>query len=148
MTSKLVAIAVAYSILLIAAAGLPAAQLQTDHVAVSYEGIGESYAQAIAKTVEAARKACIEQYKFNMPERITIEITADPKQKVRLFNDGVDHFSLSLTSENELRKPGVSGIFHLYGLCHEVAHLAMYRPISDHSWLTTAGAEGWAHHLG
>jgi RNA polymerase sigma-70 factor (ECF subfamily) len=24
----------------------------------------------------------------------------------------------------------------------------MYRPIKDHSWLSTAGAEGWAHYLG
>src|SRR5262245_12062323 len=134
--------------IVVATAGLRAAEYRTDHVIVAYEGIGEPYAQAIAKTVEAARKVCVEQYGFIMPERITVQVTADPKQRVRLFNDGVDHFSLSVRNEKDLGKPSATGTFHLYGLCHEVAHLAMYRPIADHGWLTTAGAEGWAHYLG
>jgi hypothetical protein len=134
--------------ILAAAALLPAAEFRTEHVVVSYEGIGEPYAQAIGKTVEAARKACVEQYDFDMPDQITVQVSADPKQTVRLFNDGVDRFSLSVRNERDLRKPSATGTFHLYGLCHEVAHLAMYRPIDDHSYLTTAGAEGWAHYLG
>lgn len=56
--------------------------------------------------------------------------------------------SLTVRSERNLRKPSASGIFHIYGLCHEVGHLAMYLPIKDRSWMTIAAAEGWAHYLG
>jgi hypothetical protein len=67
---------------------------------------------------------------------------------VRLFNDGQDRFVLSLTSVDQLQPPSKSGIFHVYGLCHELGHLAMYRVIKRHEWLSTAAAEGWAHSVG
>jgi RNA polymerase sigma-70 factor (ECF subfamily) len=125
-----------------------AAELELPHVRAAYDGINESHARALARTVEIARAICADKYGFEMPDAIRLNITAQAGQTVRLFNDGVDTFSLSLRSEADLRKPTVSGVFHLYGLCHEVGHLAMYRPIKDHGWLSTAGAEGWAHYLG
>jgi RNA polymerase sigma-70 factor (ECF subfamily) len=125
-----------------------AAELELPHVHMTYDGIEEAHARAIARTVAAARTICADKCRFEMPETIHIDVSAKPEHSVRLFNDGVDRFSLSLRSERDLRKPSASGTFHLYGLCHEVGHLAMYRPIKDHSWLSTAGAEGWAHHLG
>lgn len=119
-----------------------------DHAVVAYDGIPDDYAQAIARTVEAARQAAVELFAFDMPETITVAVTCDAKARVRLFNDGQDRFSLTVRSAKDLRKPAASGIFHLYGLCHEVGHLAMYRPIRDHSWMTVAAAEGWAHYVG
>jgi hypothetical protein len=83
-----------------------------------------------------------------MPDTITMTATCDAKAETRLFNDGQDRVFLTIRSKDELRRPADSGMFHLYGLCHEVGHLAMYRPIRDHSWMTSAAAEGWAHYIG
>ncbi len=121
--------------------------VQQENVAVSYTGISQEYAQAIARTTAAARAAAVEKFGFDMPAKITVTVQVDPAGS-RLFNDGQDRFSLTIRSEDNLRQPSQSGTFHLYGLCHEVGHLAMYRPIRDHSWMTTAAAEGWAHYLG
>lgn len=122
--------------------------LRLEHVVVSSTGISEEYARAIGRTVAAARSAAAEQFAFDVPETITVTVTLDPKANVRLFNYGQDRISLTVRSQQDLRQPGASGIFHLYGLCHEVGHLAMYRPIRDHSWMTSAAAEGWARYLG
>jgi hypothetical protein len=138
------------SLIVVIAAALqaPAAEHRLDHVVVTYEGIAHPYAEAIARTISTAREVCASEYNFDMPETIRVKVTLTPRQRPRLFNDGVDTFSLSVRSEDDLQKPASSGTFHLYGLCHEVAHLAMYRPIRDHSWMTSAAAEGWAHCLG
>ncbi|HWB07773.1 MAG TPA: hypothetical protein VG826_00915 [Pirellulales bacterium] len=134
--------------LLSGGSSIEASEIELPHVLATYSGIDELHARGVARTVEIARAICSEKYGFEMPDTIRINITARSGQTIRLFNDGVDTFSLSLRSEADLCKPATSAVFHLYGLCHEVGHLAMYRPIKDHAWLSTAGAEGWAHYLG
>ncbi len=122
--------------------------IRIDGVTVNYSGVSERYAQAIGRTVSSARASAIETFGFDMPDTIVVDVNAKSSGKVRLFNDGQDRFSLTVRSEQDLAQPSSSGVFHLYGLCHEVGHLAMYRPIRDHSWLTYAAAEGWAHYVG
>jgi hypothetical protein len=131
-----------------AQAGQADQTLQHDGVVVSYDGIDLEHAKAIARTVASARTMASERFDFNMPQTIKVSVSVDPKEKVRLFNDGQDHFSLTIRDQRDLQRPEVSGIFHLYGLCHEVGHLAMYRSIRNRGWLTSAAAEGWAHYLG
>lgn len=114
---------------------------------VTYENVDQRYAEAICRTVSAARDAC-RDLGFDMPETIKISANCDAKQRVRLFNDGKDRIYLTIRSEKNLLKPGASGIYHIYGLCHEVGHLAMYRVIGDHMWMSSGGAEGWAHYMG
>lgn len=121
---------------------------RTEGVVVSYDGISEAYATAIATTVATAKNVAVETWGFDMPKTISVTVNADRSERVRLFNDGQDRFNLTLRAEDNLRKPADSGIFHIYGLCHEVGHLGMYRVIRDHSWMTTPAAEGWAHYLG
>ncbi len=130
--------------------GVAAAQqtLRMDHVVVSHTGIGEEYARAIGRTIAAARAVASERYGFDMPETIVATVTVDPKGRTRLFTDGKDRIFLTVRSQRDLRQPRASGVFHLYGMCHEVGHLAMYRPINNHNWMTTPAAEGWAHWLG
>lgn len=132
------------AVVVVAAGG---ATFRGEHVDVVGADISEPYAQAIGRTVEAARRICLEQYGFDMPAVISVDVRIKDGHR-RLFNDGVGTFSLTVGSEDELARPAKSGVFHLYGLCHEVAHLAMYRPIENHSWLSGAAAEGWAHFLG
>ena len=119
-----------------------------DGVVVEYSGISETYAKAIARTVSIARAVAADKFDLDMPVTITITVNCDPNLKVRLFNDGQDRITLQLASQQNLLKPATSSYFHIYGLCHEVGHLGQYRPIRDHSWMTTAAAEGWAHYMG
>ncbi len=119
-----------------------------DNAVVTYEGIEQIYAEAIGKTAETARAIAAKQFGFDMPQTIKVDIICDAKQRVRLFTDGQDMMYLTIRGESDLKKPQESGIFHIYGICHETGHLAMYRIIKDHSWMRSAAAEGWAHYLG
>jgi hypothetical protein len=121
---------------------------RADHVAATGRNFPPAYANAICRTAAAARAVTVEQFGFDMPETIQIDLVCDPSQSVRLFNDGKDHIYLTVKSEKDLLKPDQSHIFQIYGICHEIGHLAMYRVVRNHSWLTTAGAEGWAHYIG
>lgn len=119
-----------------------------ENAVVMYEGIGQQYTQGIARVAAAARTVAVEQFGCDMPETIKISARRDAKQAVRLFNDGQDRLYLTIRTAKDLLKPSESGVFHIYGLCHEIGHLAMYRIIRDHSWLSSAAAEGWAHYIG
>lgn len=121
---------------------------RTDHVAVTYEDVSEEYAKAVSRAAEVARQVCRDIFEFDMPETIKIDFRRNFRQKIRLFNDGCDRLYLTVRFEKDLQKPTDSGIFHIYGICHELGHLAMYRIITDHSWLTSSAAEGWAHYIG
>lgn len=129
-------------------AALAEESLRLDHVAVTYSGVDQDYAKALGRTVEAARAAAVEQFGMDMPETITLSVSLDPKGGTRLFCDGQDRLFLTVRNTRDLRKPSSSGVFHIYGMCHELGHLGMYRAVRDHAWLTTAAAEGWAHYLG
>lgn len=126
----------------------PPARVHPDHVEITAEGIDDAYAQALARTAEAARAAAIEKFGFDMPAKIRISAAVKPGEKTRLYTDGRDRFFLIVSSPAKLRKPAESGVFNLYGMCHEMGHLAMYRLIGDHSWMTGEAAEAWAHYLG
>ncbi len=121
---------------------------RSDHVKVSYEGIDESQAAAIGGVVEAARDAAIERYGVDLPDTITVSVTCNGRQRVRLFTDGHDRITLTLRRKQDLNRPSASGIFNLYGLCHEVGHIAMYRTLKERRWMSHAAAEGWAHYMG
>ena len=119
-----------------------------ENVVVTYDGIEQQYVQAIARVAAAAREVAVEQFGFDTPETIKMNATQDARQPVRLFNDGQDRLYLNVRTTRHLSKPSESGVFHIYGICHEIGHLTMYSVIRDHNWLTSAAAEGWAHYVG
>lgn len=125
-----------------------AALVQAPNAKVQYEGIDEKQAKAIAQTISAARKVYVEDFGFDMPETILASVTAKAGQPTRLYTDGVDRLFLSVPNASMLDRPQKSGVFNLYGMCHELGHMAMYRLLKEHDWLTSAGAEGWAHYTG
>ena len=120
--------------------------VKTEHVSVSHDGVPKAYADAIARVAETARTAAIEQFGLNVPDRITI--VCEVGKIVRLFNDGSSVIRLTVVSEKDLKAPATSGVFNLYGICHEIGHLGMYRAIKDHSFLEGRAKEGWAHYIG
>jgi len=117
-----------------------------DNSVVKYSGISDSYAKALGRVAEVARGAAIEQFGFDMPETISIEVAIGAK--TRLFTDGAGFMSLTVRSQADLRKPSASGVFNIYGVCHEIGHMAMYRMIPERLWMTSDAGEGWACYLG
>ncbi len=131
-----------------AARGAESGAATAPNVKVTYEGVPPGHAKAIAETLSAAREVYVSQFGFDMPEAITCTIECGPGKGSRLFTDGNDRVFLSLPSADKLARPAKSGVFVLYGMCHEVGHVAMYRPLKARDWMTTAAAEGWAHYAG
>ncbi|HEY7118939.1 MAG TPA: hypothetical protein VH475_20280 [Tepidisphaeraceae bacterium] len=135
--------------ILVFAAAAPAAETaKAPGAEVRYGGLGPEQAAALAQTISAAREVYAKELGFDMPETIVLNVECGPNVRTRLFNDGKDRLVLSIASPDSLARPSKSGTFHLYGLCHELGHLAMYRTLKDRDWLTGAGAEGWAHYVG
>jgi len=118
------------------------------NVQVTYEGIDVKYAQAIAQTLSAAREIYIRDFGADMPQTIVCSVTCGDGQPTRLFTDGKDHVTLNVSSPEKLLHPAKSGVFNLYGMCHELGHVAMYRVLKDRDWMSTGAAEGWAHYAG
>ncbi|MGD0384001.1 MAG: hypothetical protein ABSA77_10790, partial [Thermoguttaceae bacterium] len=68
----------ALAFLLLPAALITAEELKLDHVLLSYSGISKANAVAIGRTVARARNVAVEQFGFDMPETINVEINVDP----------------------------------------------------------------------
>ncbi len=126
----------------------PAEVTTLPHVEVRHEGIDAAQATALGETLAAARVVYIKQYGFDMPQKVTLEVKCGPKESTRLYTDGQDGVFLSIPKREKLAKPSVSDVFNLYGMCHELGHMAMYRTLKDRDWITSAAAEGWAHYAG
>jgi len=118
------------------------------HVKATWCAVGVANARALAETLAAARQVYSDELGFDMPETVNLSITCGSRTSAELFNDGHDQIFLSLSSLEELAPPSKSGVFNLYGMCHELGHLAMSRALKDRDWMTGAAAEGWAHYIG
>ena len=131
------------------APGARAAEVvQTPHVEVRYSGIPEGHAKAVADVLSAAREAYSSEFGLALPETVRASVECGPGKATRLFTDGDDRVFLTIPSPDKLLRPARSGTFVVYGLCHELGHVGMYRVLKDRDWMTTAAAEGWAHYAG
>src|SRR3954469_7124314 len=109
-----------------------AAVVEAPNAQVKYDGIDQKPAKAIAQTISAARKVYVDDFGFDMPQTIIASVSAKAGQPTRLYNDGLDRLKLSIPNAAMLDRPQKSGVFNLYGICHELGHLAMYRLLKEH----------------
>src|SRR5262245_13860795 len=129
-------------------ANVRAANVTAPHVQLNYSGIEPAQAEALAQTLSVARSVYVDDFGFDMPETITAEVTCGPGNPTKLYTDGNDRVFLSMPSKAKLAPPQKSGTFIIYGLCHELGHMAMYRTLKQRDWMSSAAAEGWAHYTG
>jgi hypothetical protein len=122
--------------------------LRLPHVTVTYQGIDAAQAKALAETASAAREIYAGEFGFDMPDKVLFSVKCGPDEPTRLYNDGEASIFLSLPGQEKLAKPATSGVFNLYGICHELGHMAMYRTLKDRAWLSSSAAESWAHYAG
>ena len=121
-------------------------ELVAPHVRISWCAIDSAHAHALAETIATARQIYVD-LGFNMPDTVYLSITCGMGGS-NLFTDGNDQIFLSIPSLDALTPPGKSGVYNLYGVCHELGHIAMYRTLKSREWLTNDAAEGWAHYIG
>ena len=138
----------AFAALVIPTVAVAAPTVTVPHVRIECDGITPEQADALANTIAAAHKAYLDDFRFDMPETVFASVKCGPEHRARLYTDGKDSLFLTLPSQAKLAPPSRSGCYNLYGMCHELGHMAMYRTLKDRDWMTSAAAEGWAHYAG
>ena len=135
-------------LLLVFPESVRSATITVGSVRLEYEGIDQPDAESLGRTVSAARDVLVDQFGFDLPKRTFLHVRCGPDEIVQLRTDGLNQIWVSLQRKEQLRRPAVSGIYTLYGLGHELGHMAMYRALRHRDWLSSAAAEGWAHWVG
>jgi Tol biopolymer transport system component len=117
------------------------------HGSIKYARVPEAYAKAILTVATTARDTYATTYKCDMPDTIGVTVTRSPSEQTALWTDGESHMFLTVSSMDALAPPPQSGVFNIYGICHELGHIAMYRRIEEIG-LPAGVGEGWAHYAG
>ncbi len=146
--SRKVKILAAGTILVLAACFLSAQESTDNHVVVVNDGVEEAYAEAIEVLVETAWKGYVEDLGMPMPELITVHLSLDPDHELKLYTDGKSCIFLNLASMDQLKPSPRSGVFNIYGFCHELGHIAQYHRMKTVTGLHPGVAEAWAHLCG
>jgi hypothetical protein len=110
-------------------------------------GLPTAYARAMLNVTSAARRIYADTLHCDVPETVQVDVTCDSSRRTALWNDGESQVFLVLRSTDDLAPPARSGYFQLYGLCHELGHMTMYRRIRVLG-LPAGIGEGWAHYAG
>ncbi len=120
--------------------------VELPRVTVRYARFDEKHAEALGRILEEALKV-YESHGFRMPRKATLEAQIDPSS-TELWTDGESQMYLHLKSKELLAPSTRTGVFNIYGMCHELGHIAMYRSMENLMGLPQGVGEGWAHYAG
>jgi len=120
--------------------------IELPRVTVRYARFDRKYAEAFGKILLEALNV-YEALGFKMPRNIELEAQIDPSGN-QLWTDGEAQVYLHLQSREVLAPASRTGVFNLYGMCHELGHIAMYRNLKSLIGLPSGVGEGWAHYAG
>lgn len=117
-------------------------------VVVEVTWIDKSYGEAFANILTEARREYEQTFGLSLPETLTLQAKRQPQGTTKLWTDGESYLFLTVESKNKLAPPSRSGVFNIYGMCHEPAHIAMYRRMRNLVGLPEGVGEGWADYAG
>lgn len=119
-------------------------------VIVKVTGIDRAYGEAFASILSEARNNYEEVFGLPMPDTVILEVKKEVRGLGRpeLYTDGKSTIFLVIESEQHLATPFNKGPYNIYGMCHELGHIAMYHKMGNTIGLHEAVAEGWAHYAG
>ena len=120
--------------------------LELPRVIVRYARFDRIHAEALGKILEEALKV-YESLGFKMPAEVTLEAEIDPS-RTQLWTDGESQMFLHLKSKEVLAPAPRTDVYNIYGMCHELGHIAMYRNMKNLMGLPAGVGEGWAHYAG
>lgn len=122
--------------------------LKEPGVVVKLTRIDEAYGRAFAKILSEARKEYEKSFDFAFDDTLEMEARRNPDEQLRLWTDGRAHMYLVVASQRQLAPPTQSGVYNIYGLCHELGHIVMYSRMKNVIGLPPGVGEGWAHYAG
>jgi len=115
-------------------------------IGVYSRNIPEPYVVSVRNILSAARRCLAVSFGLPTPGHLEVIMIKNGKSSPRLGTNGKDSIFLVVSKTRDLKAPKKSGIHHVYGLCHELAHIAMYRRIRNVYSLPPGWGEGWAHY--
>ncbi len=125
----------------------PAQTITCESGEVVFSEIKPEYAKALLAIAIEARRVYAEDFGFDMPAKLTLNIQKRSDGRTRLWTDGNSQMFLEIASVEDLAPPSQSGYFNIYGMCHEIGHMVMYRKAKLIGMPEGLG-EGWAHYAG
>jgi hypothetical protein len=117
-------------------------------VTVKTTRIDKAYGEAFANILVEARKEYERSFGLSLPAMLVLEAERDPQGSARLWTDGDSRIFLTISEHRQLAPSPKSGIFHIYGMCHELGHIVMYQDMRNLVGLPDDVGEGWAHYAG
>lgn len=126
---------------------MPEQTVEADGAEAKFTGIRPEYARALLTVAAEARRIYADTFGFDMPAKITLNIEKSPNGRTQLWTDGDSQIFLTVKSHADLAPPMQSGVFNIYGMCHELGHMAMYRK-TKLIGLPEGVGQGWAHYIG
>ena len=121
--------------------------IQSKHAVVEYAWVDPKWAKAILKIAETSRDIYANELHADMPDVVTVRIERVSGGRTNLWTDGESTMFLTIKSEADLAPPQESGVWNIYGISHELGHIAMYRRARMLGF-PKGVAEGWAHYAG
>jgi hypothetical protein len=125
----------------------PIQTIKGDGADVIFSGVKPDYAKALLAVAAEARRVYAKTLGFDMPDKVVLNIRKVEGSGPRLWTDGESQIFLNVTSNADLAPPMQSGVFNIFGMCHELGHIAMYRKAELIGFPEGVG-EGWAYYIG
>lgn len=117
-----------------------------NHVRVEYRGTPQEYAEALAMIAESARQTYSKVFSLDLPDSLVVSVDIDRANRVAIWNDGGSRINLTLTRTSQLRAPAKGKVSNIYGLCFELADLAVRRTLGEPAWLSDDAVLGLSHY--
>ena len=117
-------------------------------VIVTTTRIDKAYGEAFAAILSEARREYEETFGLSLSETVQLKAERDPEGELRLWTGGESHLFLTITLKEQLAPSPQSGVYSIYGMCHELGHMVMYSKMRSMVGLPQGVGEGWAHYAG
>ena len=126
--------------------GATEGELVRDHVRLEYRGTPGPYAEALTTIADSARQTYSEVFSLDLPDLLVVSVDIDRDNRVAIWNDGGSRINLTLSRTAQLRAPAKSKVSNIYGLCFELADLAVRRTLGEPAWLSDEVVLGLSHY--
>jgi hypothetical protein len=117
------------------------------NVTITYSGISASDAEAVRNVVSAGSQVLSDDFGFEMPARVAVYATLGDQDGLFTGKRRSWEIHLFVKNANDLSHPESARARQIFGLCHELGHIAASE-LTGPSQLSTLAAEGWATFAG
>lgn len=121
--------------------------LERKRVTVTGVGLPADYVKSIANIAEGAYDHYTSAFAMDMPDRLIVEASMAPSNRVGLFVKDDQTLVLSYRRASDLEPPRRSGNDSIYGLTFAIADIARFRTLGAAPWLSDTHARGLSHYL-